>query len=175
MLLPPEPLGKGIPDLHYFLLGDNAFALMPWMVKPYSARELTREERIANYRISRGRWVVENVFGILVSRFLVLLCTMEQRSKVVRDIGFMCVVQDAEDTPGQADRAPTQTNDVAEIQNEQVAYVPDDNYRNQGRTNISWYLSVLTRFNQLLNKTFIKAGVASPISPKINLTISNRF
>ena len=29
-LPPPEPLG---PDLHYFLLGDDAFALMPWLVK----------------------------------------------------------------------------------------------------------------------------------------------
>ena len=48
----PEPLGEGGPDLHYFLLGDDAFALMPWMVKPYSRRQLTREERIANYRIS---------------------------------------------------------------------------------------------------------------------------
>ena len=42
------------PDLHYFLLGDDAFALMPWMVKPYSRHQLTREERIANYKISRG-------------------------------------------------------------------------------------------------------------------------
>ena len=25
----PEPLGPGGPNLHYFLLGDNAFALMP--------------------------------------------------------------------------------------------------------------------------------------------------
>ena len=29
-----EPLGEGGRDLNYFLLGDNAFALMPWMVKP---------------------------------------------------------------------------------------------------------------------------------------------
>ena len=30
MTPPPEPLESGWPDLHYFLLGDNAFALMPW-------------------------------------------------------------------------------------------------------------------------------------------------
>ena len=62
------------------------------MVKHYSRRQLTREERIANYRVSRGWKVVENAFGILVSRFKVLLGTMEQRPKVVRDIDFTCVV-----------------------------------------------------------------------------------
>ena len=83
-LPPPEPLGPGRPNLHYFLLGDDDFARMPWLVKPYS-RQLTREERVANYRISRGRRVVENSFGTLVKRFRVLLTTMEQRPKVVRD------------------------------------------------------------------------------------------
>ena len=34
-LPPPEPLGEGWQDLH-FLLVDDAFALLPWMVKPYS-------------------------------------------------------------------------------------------------------------------------------------------
>ena len=82
-LPPPEPMGPGGPDLHYFLLGYDASVLMPWLVKPYSRRQLTREERIANYRISRGRRVVKNAFGILVGTF---------RPKLVRDIVLTCVV-----------------------------------------------------------------------------------
>ena len=100
----PEPLGEGGPDLHYFLLGDDIFALMPWMLKPYS-RQLTREERIANYRIPKVRRVVKNTFGILVSWFRQLLGIMGQRPRVVRDIVFMClfgVAQHAEDTPGKS-------------------------------------------------------------------------
>ena len=31
---PPKSLEKGEPYLHYFLLGDDTFALMPWIVKP---------------------------------------------------------------------------------------------------------------------------------------------
>ena len=53
---------------------------------------LTREETIANYRISRGRRVVENTFGILVSRFKVMLTTIELPPKTVREVVFTCVV-----------------------------------------------------------------------------------
>ena len=49
----PESPGEGGPDLHYFLLGGDAFALMSWMVKPYSRRQFRREERIANYKGQR--------------------------------------------------------------------------------------------------------------------------
>ena len=129
-----EPLGGG-PNLHYFLMGDGAFALMPWMVKSYNGRQLTKEERIANRRISRSRRVVENMFRILVSRFRVLLDTMKQVPKVVRDIVFICVVvyNMLRTHQGRADRLPTQANDVAALQNEQVMYVPHDNYRNPSR------------------------------------------
>ena len=109
---PPKPLWERGPDLHYFLLGNVAFALMLWMVKPYSRRQLTREERIANYRVSRR--VVENTFVILVSSFRVLLGTIELRPKVVRDIVFTCVVLHNMLRTHQvgADRA----NDVAALQ-----------------------------------------------------------
>ena len=42
---------------------------------------------------------MENAFGILASRFKVILDTMEERPMVVRDIILTCVSQHAEDIP----------------------------------------------------------------------------
>ena len=64
--LPNDP--DGMP-VDYFIAGDEAFALKTWMQKPYPDRGLTVEERIFNYRLSRGRRVVENAFGILAARY----------------------------------------------------------------------------------------------------------
>ena len=62
-------------------------------MKPYGRGMLTREKRIANYRILRDRRVVENPLGILVSRFRVMLTTIELPPATVREVVFTCVVR----------------------------------------------------------------------------------
>ena len=54
-------------------LGDDTFPLRRNLLKPFSHGKLSLEEKIFNYRLSRARRVVENAFGMLVSRFHIFL------------------------------------------------------------------------------------------------------
>jgi hypothetical protein len=86
----PEPIVEGDQDVPYFLIGDDAFALRTWMMKPYSVRGLSREQRIFNYRLSRARRVVENAFGMLASRYRCLLNVMCQPPDTVSTVTLAC-------------------------------------------------------------------------------------
>nr|XP_022907522.1 protein ALP1-like [Onthophagus taurus] len=55
--------------LPYVFVGDEAFPLLPNLMKPYPRKKLNPDERIFNYRQSRARRIVENAFGIMSSRF----------------------------------------------------------------------------------------------------------
>ena len=71
------PSARNLPGSEYctksVFVGDDAFPLGPNLIKPFSRRQLTHDERVFNYRLSRARCCSENAFGILASRFLLFL------------------------------------------------------------------------------------------------------
>lgn len=86
------PPPKCLPDtnvvLPHFLVGDEAFALSSYMMKPYSRKvaRLEREKQIYNYRICRGRRVTENAFGLLSQIFRVFYTPIAVSPNVVDDL-----------------------------------------------------------------------------------------
>ena len=59
--LPNDDAGSRFP---YFFIGDKAFPLRPYLLRPYSDRALDCDaKKLFNYRLSRARRVAENSFG----------------------------------------------------------------------------------------------------------------
>jgi len=66
--LPRKP-DNSTSDLLYAFVGDEAFALLKDLLKPFSQKQLTNECRVFNYCLSRAQRDIENTFGIMASRF----------------------------------------------------------------------------------------------------------
>ena len=50
-------------EVPLFLIGEPAYPLLPWLMKAYSRNDLTEEQKLFNYRVSRARMTVECSFG----------------------------------------------------------------------------------------------------------------
>jgi hypothetical protein len=65
------------------IFGDNAFPLKTYLMKPCPGENLAYDEKIYNYRLSRGRRISKNRFGILVGQFRVfekpIACNVDSR------------------------------------------------------------------------------------------------
>ena len=57
--------------LPFIFVGDDAFKLTKYCMKPYGRKNMADDKRIYDYRLSRKRRVTENAFGIWVNRFRV--------------------------------------------------------------------------------------------------------
>ena len=65
----PQPRQIGEFLVPYTLLGDEIFPLNTWLMKPFPGKNLTHEQDVFNYRLSRARRTIENAFGVLSARW----------------------------------------------------------------------------------------------------------
>lgn len=59
---------KYFPNDNYHILGDSAFLLSSWLIKPYRDAR-TRIQRHHNYVLSADRVCIQHTFGILLGRW----------------------------------------------------------------------------------------------------------
>ena len=87
---PARPPADFETKLSYVIIADDAFSLKKNLLKPFPFRNLSVEQRIFNYRLSRARRIVENVFGILVNRFRILLSPLQVSPDNAEKIVLAC-------------------------------------------------------------------------------------
>uniref|UniRef100_A0A667WYG0 DDE Tnp4 domain-containing protein n=1 Tax=Myripristis murdjan TaxID=586833 RepID=A0A667WYG0_9TELE len=89
------PAAKLLPgsdmEAPFVFLGDDAYPLRSDLMKPFSFRQMDHAQRVFNYRLSRGRRVVENGFGILANRWRVFLSTIMLNPDKVQKVVLACV------------------------------------------------------------------------------------
>lgn len=72
------------------IVADDAFPKKTYIMKPFSFKSQNMNQRIFNYRLSRARRIIENVFGICAARFRILRRPIELHPNRVTKI-VMCI------------------------------------------------------------------------------------
>jgi len=89
----PSPLPGSNKDTPYVFLGDGAFALDTNLMKPYPGNHTSGSpQRIFNQTLSGSRVVVENVFGILASRYRIFKKPISLAPEKVSIITMTCIL-----------------------------------------------------------------------------------
>lgn len=81
--------GVTVPPL---VVGDSAFPLCTWLMKPYTNAGLIPPQRNFNYRLNRARMVTEGAYGQLKGRWGVLLRKCESARDQVRTTTLACLI-----------------------------------------------------------------------------------
>ena len=91
----PKPAGfKGSEtEMPFVILGGEAYPLKTHLMKPLARKDLSCEERVFNYRLSRARRCVECAFGILTAKWRLLNKAIETNvNKAERIVRCICLL-----------------------------------------------------------------------------------
>jgi hypothetical protein len=90
-----KPLPGQVEDSPMVLIGDEAFALKPYLLKPFPRRQSHNNIRLDNYnyRLCRARRVVENAFGILTKKWRIYNRPIEVKEETtIKMIMATCIL-----------------------------------------------------------------------------------
>ena len=120
----PLPGSGELGEMPYVMVGDAAFPLRPYLMRPYPGKGLPKEKEIFNYRLSRARMVVEGAFGILCARWRALHNRLNMLPKNVDLVVLAaCTLHNMLTNPREA-RALQQEADDEDIRYEQARIQP---------------------------------------------------
>uniref|UniRef100_A0A3Q3A0V1 DDE Tnp4 domain-containing protein n=1 Tax=Kryptolebias marmoratus TaxID=37003 RepID=A0A3Q3A0V1_KRYMA len=90
-LFPPHIRNNGKVATGYYILGDSAYPLLDWLLKPFpNTGRLTSEQQFFNKKICGARVVVKNAFGRLKGRWHCLLKRNDCDVELVKSMVLTC-------------------------------------------------------------------------------------
>jgi len=104
-------------ELPFVILGDEAYPLLSYLMRPYPRRQLTESRRLFNYRLSRGRRAVESAFGILAGKWRILNKPIETSNIADRIVRCKCVLHNTV-----IDREGVDEASLLELQNHEDSF-----------------------------------------------------
>ena len=100
------------------ILGDEAYTLLSYLMGPYPRKQLTKSRRLFNYRLSKGRRVVESAFGILAGKWRMLNKPIETSPDMAdRIVKCICVLHNTV-----IDREGVDEASLLELQNQEDSF-----------------------------------------------------